>query len=193
MRFEQFKPGRDGGVDGRFFTPTGTEWILQAKHRPGTPLPQLVTHLRNSEAPKAAALNPERYILVVSHSLTRLNKQELVEALCSQASCPIDVYGREDLNDLLSRHPIVERRHFKLWITGSTVLFSLLNNAVMARRVTGVGTLRVCSSFSNLCRKRQQVIRQKVIRSAFDTWLLLGGFAVHDHVEIPPPCLDDLL
>jgi hypothetical protein len=133
VRFERFKPGRDGGVDGRFFTPTGTEWILQAKHRPGTPLPQLITHLRNSEGPKVAALNPELYILVVSHSLTRLNKQELVEALQSHAPCPIEVFGREDLNDLLAKHTEVERRHFKLWISSSTVLFSLINNAINGR------------------------------------------------------------
>jgi len=133
VRFERFRPGRDGGVDGRFFTPTGTEWILQAKHRPGTPLPQLITHLRNSEAPKVAALKPELYILVVSHSLTRLNKQELVDALRSPASCSIEVYGREDLNDLLAKNTAVERRHFKLWISSSNVLFSLLNNAINGR------------------------------------------------------------
>lgn len=133
VRFERFKPGRDGGVDGRYFTLTGTEWILQAKHRPGTPFPQLVTHLRNSEASKVPALNPERYLLAVSHSLTRLNKEELVAALRPQASCPIEVYGREDLNDLLARHTEVERRHFKLWISSSTVLFSLINNAINGR------------------------------------------------------------
>lgn len=105
VRFERFRPGRDGGVDGRFFTFTGTEWILQAKHRPGTPLPQLITHLRNSEATKVAALKPELYILVVSHSLTRLNKQELVDALRSQASCPIEQNMLEtmSIDDLFSR------------------------------------------------------------------------------------------
>ncbi|WPO97499.1 hypothetical protein SFA35_12505 [Pseudomonas sp. HR96] len=133
VRFERFKPGRDGGVDGRYFTPSDTEWILQAKHRPGTPLPQLVTHLRNSEAPKVIALNPERYILVVSHSLTRLNKQELADALDSQTSCPIEVYGREDLNDLLATHTHVERRHFKLWISSSAVLVSIFNHAINGR------------------------------------------------------------
>ena len=131
VRFERFKPGRDGGVDGRYFSPNGGEWILQAKHWAATPLPQLVAHLRSSEAPKVTALKPERYILVVSHSLSRLNKKELVKAL--NTSCRVEVYGKEDLNDLLARHRMVEQRHFKLWISSATVLVHLLNNAIMGR------------------------------------------------------------
>lgn len=131
VRFERFKAGRDGGVDGRYYTPAGTEWILQAKHRPGTSLAQIATLLRDTEAPNVAALKPARYILVVSHKLSRLNKEQLASALA--AACPVEVLGREDLNDLLARNPDIERRHFKLWISSSTVLQSLLNNAINGR------------------------------------------------------------
>ncbi|WDM57712.1 restriction endonuclease [Pseudomonas sp. NEEL19] len=131
VRFERFKPGRDGGVDGRYFSPNEGEWILQAKHWAATPFPRLVAHLRSSEAPKVAALGPERYVLVVSHPLSRLNKEELLKAL--DASCPVSIYGKEDLNDLLARHRGVEQRHFKLWISSATVLVHLLNNAIMGR------------------------------------------------------------
>ena len=115
VRFERFKAGQDGGVDGRYLTPVSTEWILQAKHRSGKSLSQIASHLRNTEAAKPAALKPAQYILVVSHKLSRSNKKELVEAL--NAPCPVNVYGREDLNDLLAHNPTIERRHFKLWIT----------------------------------------------------------------------------
>ncbi|MFJ7007926.1 restriction endonuclease [Pseudomonas putida] len=131
VRYERFKPGRDGGVDGRCFSPNGGEWILQAKHWASTPLSQLVAHLRSSEAPKVAALKPERYILVVSHSLSRLDKKRLVEALA--APCPVCVYGKQDLNSLLAQHGDVERRHFKLWLSSSNVLFDLYNNAINGR------------------------------------------------------------
>lgn len=131
VRFERFKPGRDQGVDGRYFSPNGGEWILQAKHWAATPFSKLVAHLRTSEAPKVAALKPDYYILVVSHPLSRSTKDELTEAL--GASCPVSVYGKEDLNDLLARHPRVEQRHFKLWISSATVLVHLLNNAIMGR------------------------------------------------------------
>lgn len=59
VRFERFKLGRDSGVDGRYFTPSGREWILQAKHWISTSFSQLITHLKNVEAVKVAALNPE--------------------------------------------------------------------------------------------------------------------------------------
>ncbi|WP_409319955.1 restriction endonuclease [Pseudomonas putida] len=131
VRFERFKPGRDQGVDGRYFSPDGGEWVLQAKHWASTPLSQLVAHLRSSEAPKVAALQPTRYVLVVSHSLSRLNKAELARAL--GAPCAVSIYGREDLNDLLAQHPEIERRHFKLWISTTTVLDHLINNAMHGR------------------------------------------------------------
>ncbi|MGF6201740.1 restriction endonuclease [Pseudomonas laurylsulfatiphila] len=131
VRFERFKAGRDGGVDGRYFSPNGGEWILQAKHRPASSFSKLVAHVRSSEAPKVAALKPERYVLVVSHPLSRSTKDELIEAL--GAPCPVSVYGKEDLNDLLALHPRVEQRHFKLWISSATVLVHLLNNAIMGR------------------------------------------------------------
>ncbi|RII76604.1 nSTAND3 domain-containing NTPase [Pseudomonas monteilii] len=129
--FERFKPGRDGGVDGRYFSPGGGQWILQAKHWPGTPFSKLVSHLRSSEAPKVAALEPERYFLAVSHSLSPSAKDELIQAL--GASCPVSVYGKQDLNDLLAFHPAIERRHFKLWLSSSNVLLGLLNNAIDGR------------------------------------------------------------
>ncbi|WP_147464157.1 hypothetical protein [Pseudomonas syringae group genomosp. 3] len=118
-------------MDGRYFSPNGGEWILQAKHWAATPFPQLVAHLRSSEAHKLSALQPELYILVVSHPLSRLNKEELIKAL--GASCPVSVYGKEDMNDLLARHPKVEQRHFKLWISSTAVLVHLINNAIMGR------------------------------------------------------------
>lgn len=139
VRFERFKAGRDGGVDGRYFSPNGGEWILQAKHWASTPFPQLLTHLRSSEAPKVAELRPKHYILVVSHPLSRLNKVELIKAL--GASCPVSVYGKEDLNDLLAKHPRVEQRQFKLWISSATVLVHLLNNAIIGRSDAMMGEI----------------------------------------------------
>ncbi|MFG0543392.1 hypothetical protein ACF8EA_25015 [Pseudomonas sp. YQ_5] len=87
--------------------------------------------MRSSEAPKVATLQPEWYILVVSHPLSKLKKEELITA--HGASCPVSVYGKEELNDLLARHPMVEQRHFKLWISSATVLVRLLNNAIAGR------------------------------------------------------------
>ena len=133
VRFERFKPGRDGGVDGRYFKSEGNEWILQCKHWPSTPLERLVKHIEGSEYPKIQALSPSRYILAVSHSLSRNDKSILMKKLSPFVSSPEDILGREDLNDILAKHSDVERRHYKLWIASSSVLSYILNKPIHDR------------------------------------------------------------
>ena len=51
-------------------------------------------------------------------------------------SAPIsigDVIGREDLNNLLGKHPHVLRQHFKLWLTSADILERILHSAVYNR------------------------------------------------------------
>src|SRR5690606_23138632 len=53
-----------------------------------------------------------------------------------------DIVGQEDLNDLLLRHPEVEQRHYKLWLTSSTVLRTLLNAAIQGRSQSELQQIR---------------------------------------------------
>lgn len=122
VRFERFKPGRDAGVDGRYFKSDGDEWILQCKHWISTPLEKLVKYVDDVEGPKVQKLSPARYILAVSHSLSRHDKSILMQKLTPFVLAPSDILGREDLNDILAQHPEVERRHYKLWIASANVL-----------------------------------------------------------------------
>lgn len=132
VKFERFKPGRDGGVDGRYFSPNGEEWILQCKHWVMTPLEKLLKYM-GAEKEKVIRLAPVRYFLMVSHSLSRNDKKQLMEALSPFVLTPSDILGREDLNDLLVRFPEVERRHYKLWLASSNVLSYLYNKPVIDR------------------------------------------------------------
>lgn len=131
--FERFKPGRDLGVDGRYFASDGKEVILQSKHWATTPLERLVKHLHEVELPKVQKIRPKSYLLAVSHALSRTDKARITAALAPFILTPSDVLGREDLNDLLARNPEVERRHYKLWISSSTVLSHLINKAIYDR------------------------------------------------------------
>lgn len=133
QKYERFKPGRDAGVDGRFFKPNGTEVILQCKHWPSSPLERLVRHLEELELPKIRQLNPARYVLAISHPLSRSDKSRILSALKPYVATPADILGREDLNDLLSEHQEVELRHYKLWITSTNVLRNLLNKPMLDR------------------------------------------------------------
>lgn len=131
-RFERFKSGRDGGVDGRFFTLSG-EVVLQCKHWPGTPLPKLLSALSSKEAAKVAKVAPDRYIFATSLALSRTDKLKIQSIFAPYLRSPDDVLGREDLNDILARHGDVERRHYKLWVASSNVLNSILHAPIYGR------------------------------------------------------------
>lgn len=131
-RFERFKAGKDGGVDGRFFTGEGKEVILQCKHWAETSLPQLIRELIKKEKPKIESLHPHRYILALSKQLSRVDKQKIHRALAPHLA-ESDIYGKEDLNDLLKARPHIERRHYKLWLHSANVLGQIVNNAIYGR------------------------------------------------------------
>lgn len=133
VRYERFKPGRDGGVDGRYFKPGGKEVVLQCKHWATTPLERLVKYLESVELPKLKTLNPAKYVLVLSNALSRTDKAKIAKLLSPFIEIQSDILGREDLNDLLSKHKEVELRHYKLWISSTTVLLHLLNKPIQER------------------------------------------------------------
>lgn len=131
-RFERFKPGKDNGIDGRYFK-NGKEIILQCKHWKNTPTGKLIVHLRKTELPKLQKIAPHRYIIAISKPLSRHNKESIKQALSPHLNSTSDIYGLEDLNDLLSKHPEIERRHYKLWISSSNTLNYFLNKPIHDR------------------------------------------------------------
>jgi len=133
VRYERFKPGRDAGVDGRYFCPGGKETILQCKHWVTTPLEKLVKHLQENELPKIHKLKPAKYVLAVSHALSRSDKSRIASILNPYILSPSDVLGREDLNGLLANARDIEVKHYKLWIASSNVLVHLLNKPIHDR------------------------------------------------------------
>lgn len=125
-KFENFGVGPDGGIDLRS-EHEGHTIICQVKCFKDD-FRQLRSTLRNSEVLKVKKMNPDRYILATSQSLLPQQKDEIRELFKPHIACNEDVLGRQDLNALLG-HPTyhdVERRHYKLWITSSNLLISLL-------------------------------------------------------------------
>jgi hypothetical protein len=129
-RVESFRQGRDQGIDLRFAESPRGGFIAQCKHFGGSGLAKLASHLASSERAKVERLSPPRYLLVTSVSLTPANKQELLGILQPYCHGPHDIFGKEDLNNLLGRHPEVERQHFKLWLSSTTVLDRLLHSQI---------------------------------------------------------------
>jgi hypothetical protein len=132
-RIERFKPGKDGGVDGRFYVDNEEEVILQCKHYLKSGYSKLISKLKSEEVENVKKLKPNKYIFVTSLPLSRNNKKEIRKIFSPFIHLDNDIYGKEDLNDLLSVYPKIEEKHFKLWISSTTVLSRIINNAIKGR------------------------------------------------------------
>jgi hypothetical protein len=151
VRLESFKTGRDGGIDLRYasgrdgrrvlrfdeevdlrYIHGPDDIIVQVKHYLRTGLNGLLRALK-AEAVKVRRLQPRRYVLVTSVSLSAANKDEIVSAIGAGVLNPTDVFGAEDLNNLLGHHPAVEGRHFKLWLASRAILDRVIHNAAITR------------------------------------------------------------
>lgn len=131
IRCESFGPGKDLGIDLRFAAAQGSG-IIQAKHYVGSGADALLGAVRK-ENDKIVRLRPRRYILATSVSLTPALKTRLLQALSAVQLVPEDILGQADLNNLLGRHPEIEKKHFKLWLASTTVLERLLHSGVYNR------------------------------------------------------------
>lgn len=128
VKIESFKSGRDGGIDLRY-AGHQSRTIVQVKHYVRTGLPGLFRELAK-EAEKVQKLKPTRYLVVTSVPLSAQNKDAIVNTIGAEFLKAEDVLGQEDLNNLLGRHPEVEKRHFKLWLASQAVLERVLHNEV---------------------------------------------------------------
>ena len=141
VMYERFKPGRDGGIDGRYFTSNG-ETIVQCKHWARSGLPALVHALRKDELPKVRNQKPKRYILVTSLPLSPTNKEQIRAIFDPYIQCDSDVVGSEALNDMLALHPAIERGTIKLWLHSAVVLNQLTSLALIGRSAFILGEMR---------------------------------------------------
>lgn len=135
MRYETFPRGPDQGVDLRAIPPRRKRpHVVQCKHFAGSSFSALGTAARK-EAARLIALKARfaSYTFVTSQPLTALRKTRLAEDLSPWIVGDSDVIGANDLESLLDRHPDVERRQVKLWLTGGTQLAALLRAGTIHR------------------------------------------------------------
>lgn len=130
IEFQNFKAGKDKGIDARYSTPeNNNEIVVQAKHYVDSGYSQLKFQLKNHELPKIRKLNPSRYIIVTSLELNPSESEEIKEILSPYVKSINDIYWNQRVNALLSKFPEIERNHFKLWFSSSSVLSNILNNS----------------------------------------------------------------
>ncbi len=129
-RIERFKPGKDKGIDGRFFSTDGGQTVIQCKHYLGSGYKNMLSNLRKKELKKVIKLKPKRYVLATTLPLSVSNKREILNIFHPYIKREDDIFGKEDLNDLLSQNSEIEEKYIELWIGGSNVLKKMLGKII---------------------------------------------------------------
>lgn len=124
---ESFTNGRDGGIDFRACFPKNREMVIQCKRYQD--YESLFSKLK-IEVSKLQKLKPKRYVLCTSAPLTPLNKKNITTLLSPYIKSSTDIFGRDDLNNLLGMFPLIEKQHFKLWISGTNIMSRILHSRI---------------------------------------------------------------
>ena len=133
VRIELFKPGKDSGIDGRFFS-SGNTCIIQCKRYITSQYKSLLSNLRKEKV-KVEALSPKRYILATACELSPRNKEEIFCLFSPYLQSESDIFSGQDLLGFLDKpeYDYILKKHYKLWFTSTAVLDKILNNAILGR------------------------------------------------------------
>lgn len=129
---ERFARGRDGGVDLRWKDGQMVVGIAQCKHYARSTFAHLLSAAQK-EVDHARALASVDYRFVTSFDLSKTQKDQIYELFQKWMQGPESVIGGRDLDGLLTRHPQVERRHPKLWLSTGTQLYWALHSDIASR------------------------------------------------------------
>lgn len=132
ITLESFTSGKDKGIDLRCAGTTKNEIIVQCKRYSDF---STFLGVLKKEVPKVEALNPSRYIITTSVGLTPNQKEEIQKLFPSYINSSEDIYGRQDLNNLLGLFPDIEKQHFKLWLSSTNILEKILHSRVYNQSV----------------------------------------------------------
>jgi len=128
LHIERYKQGKDGGIDGRFFSNKENTVIIQCKHYLKSGINALISKIKIEEKTKVDKLSPSRYILTTSIPLLPSDKKKILTALHPHIKTEADIFGQEDLNSILTLNDYILKKNYKLWFHGSIILEKILNN-----------------------------------------------------------------
>ncbi|MCK9454370.1 MAG: restriction endonuclease [Sulfurimonas sp.] len=126
ITLESFTEGKDGGIDFRYAQGVD-KLIFQCKRFTKDSFSSLETELKK-ELSKVKKLNPTRYIVMTSFGLTPANKQIILNLFSPYIVSISDIYGKNDINNLLGKFEDVEKKHYKLWFNSTSILTYLLHS-----------------------------------------------------------------
>lgn len=129
LRLENFKRGKDKGIDLRYSKSPLNNLIVQCKHYASSSFSCLLRDSKK-ELPKVKKLSPSRYIFVTSLFLTPDQKDKLFNLFSPCVLSVGDIIDGENLNNLLGVFKEVENKNYKLWLTSTNVLQRILNSKI---------------------------------------------------------------
>lgn len=144
LHLRAFAPGRDGGIDLRGWQ-TGRRKplvIVQCKHMLGSTYSNLLSSVKKEkEKIDKLVRKPVRYILATTQPLTAANIDELAETLKPYCISTDDVIDATRIDELLAENDTILRRHYKLWVTSTSVLQRVLHAQIYNRSESYVQSL----------------------------------------------------
>lgn len=133
IHIERFGVGRDGGIDLRFRTKSNEIVIVQCKHYANSKINNLKSTLRKDELQKVKGLELDKYMLVSSLNLTPNLKSELIEIMSPFIKESEDIWGLDEINDLIKDYKDIELRHYKLWFKSTNIMNSIIHSEIYSR------------------------------------------------------------
>lgn len=128
--FEIFKEGKDGGIDLRYSNKHPNEVVVQVKHYINSAFSDLKKQIEHEKKKLDKMLDkPKRYIVFTSFKLNPKQTREIKDLLNPYVKKDGDIYNRRRVENLISKYPDVERKYFKLWLTSTNVMKTILHNA----------------------------------------------------------------
>lgn len=124
---ESFTAGKDGGIDFRYAQSKDKTAVIQVKRY--ATYSTLLSELKK-EVKKIQKLKVQRYYISTSVGLIPKNKTEIQSLFGSDILDTADILGKDDLNNLLGLHPEIEKKYYKLWLSSTTVLESILHKRI---------------------------------------------------------------
>lgn len=164
-RFSAFGPGPDGGVDGRHSIGDG-ETILQCKHYIGSTFSKLKS-AAIKEIEKVEKLNPNRYLFFTSQSLSPKKSDQLAAIFQPFLIQSEDIWGKEDIEGALRRHPEILKSHIKLWLSSTAVLERILQSGIeaftQATKAEIIDEIKIYASNPSFDEAIEKLEREKIL------------------------------
>nr|WP_315422406.1 restriction endonuclease [uncultured Pedobacter sp.] len=132
LGLQNFKKGKDKGIDLRYSTnDKHNSIVVQVKQYFTNP--RVLYNSLKKELIKVKKLNPDQYWIVTSLPLSAVDKEMIVTLFIGYIKNTSHVIGQDDLDKLLRKHKEIEQSWLKLWLTSTSILKRVLNNAILGR------------------------------------------------------------